>query len=245
MALLVFSWVPFLPFFIVGVIDFVLWFVIHFLEMIENMPLSVIEFSFSGWELAFVFGIFISIFLFMETRSKQYFKGALICFFLFVTVSFISKTTGLFRKELIVYNYPDQTVVHLVSGKRNYIVSEEIIPESGIAANLVKNTVRKLRLESPVYLLSDQTYLDSTVYLKNDLLLFNNRVIWLSGEKRWAPDQRIPADIIIGSYTERDMKHIHLQENTIVSTRRFWETETPGKYNIFYLCKKGAFREKW
>jgi competence protein ComEC len=245
MALLVFSWVPFLSFFIVGVIDFVLWFVIHFLEMIENMPLSVIELSFSGWELAFVFGIFISIFLFMETRSKRYFKGALICFFLFVTVSLIFKTTGLFRKELIVYNYPEQTVVHLVSGKRNYIVSEEIIPEREIAANLVKNTVRKLRLDPPVYLLSGQTYSDSIVYLKNDLLLFNNRVIWLSGEKRWVPDQRIPADIIIGPYTGNDVKWIHFQGNTIVSTRKFWENETPEKHDIFYLCKKGAFREKW
>lgn len=239
--LLLFDWISVVSNVFSTIIEHVLSVVIQFLRFVENIPLSVVELTFTRVELAFVLGVLFSVLLFIETRYRLYFKGALIFFLLLLTTSLSSKIFQIFHKEIIVYNQSEQSVIHLISGKMNYIISEQKIPETGMIINSIENTVRTLKLNSPVFLTAEQVYRDSFLYLKNGMFMFEGRIAGL-GEFT-SPESTMP-EFIIGPYTGKHFESLHSDHLIIVSTLRF----PPTGFNdtaVFYLTQNGAFREKW
>lgn len=240
--LLLFSWIEILTDMAAFAIGFILRHVIGFLGGIEKLPNSVIGLSFSWVQLVFVLGLLLFVFLFIETIHKRYFKLALFAFLFLLVASLVQKTADLRRKEIIVYNYSDQAVIHLVKGRRNYVVSESALPEKGTAANMIENTVRKMRLNRPVFLEAKKSFYDSVLYLNNELLFFEGRLISLKNFPFKNTDYPI---LVIGPYAQIqsfENEYPHLQ---VVSTQRYRNESATENDSIFFLSQKGAFREKW
>jgi len=240
--LLLFSWIEIFSQVAVFAIGIVLRFVIGFLGAIEKLPYSVLGLSFSWVHLVFVLGLLLFVFLFVETVHKRYFRLALFAFLFLLSFSLVQKTADLHRKEFIVYNYSDQPVIHLVKGRRNYVVSKSRFPETGTAANMIENTVRKMRLNPPVFLEAKESFYDSVLYLNSGLLFFEGRLIALKNFPSKPADYPV---IVIGPYVqtqEFENEHSHVQ---VVSTLRYKKYSASENDSVFYLNQKGAFHEKW
>jgi len=196
--LLAFNWVPFFSVIVSGIIAYMLNFLINFLSKIEHLPQSVITLNFSGYELALVLVSLVSILFFIEFRHQKYFKSGLLFFLLFLLFSLGRHTVDLYRTEIIAYNYSQQNVLHLISGKRNYVISEKAFNESDLAHRLVENTVVGLQLNRPLYLTFSESYNDSVLYLNKGAIIFDRQVVCLQNERQTMSSPFIP-DLIVGN----------------------------------------------
>lgn len=243
MALLAFNWIPAVTSVFSFLIQYILAFVIQFLTFIEQIPFSVLEFNVFSLELIFIYGILFSLFLFIEFRSSRYFKGFLFFVLVLTAVSFSIQTLMLYRNEVIVYNFPNQVVIHLISGKRNYIVSEGELPETGHEIESVKNTIRNMRLKTPVYIRCDNFYSDPFISVKNGIVNFNGRIIACRTGLNQISEEIIPEIAINPPSVNFEKENLPFQ--VIFSKSGFGDQINPENEQVYYLSEKGAFRKKW
>src|SRR5690606_1320312 len=164
--------IPFFSSLIAFAVQWILKLLIWFLSFVENLPFAVAEFTLSITGLVLLSAMLLSLFLFIETRNKKYFRITLLFLALLAATSFVIETRSLLRIEIIVYNQPEHVVVHLIRGKRNYVITDEKLPESGCVQNTIQSTVRKMRLHNPIFLQVNQKYHDNYFFIKNGLLVF-------------------------------------------------------------------------
>ena len=243
-SLLVFNWIPVITSVLSFLIQLILTYVIQFLTFIEQIPFSVFEFNFLNLELVFIYGILFSMFLFVEFRSSLYFKSFLFFTLVLAAVSFSIQTLMLYRNEIIIYNFPNQAVIHLISGKRNYIVSENELPETGHEIETVKNTLRNMKLKTPVYIRCDNFYSDPFICVKNNSVNFNGRIIACRNGLNQI-SEKITPEIVINPPANIYREEGNLPFQVILSTSSFRGQNNLENNHIFYLNVQGAFRKKW
>lgn len=244
LTLLIFHWVPVLSELLAGVAGCTVNTVIRFLRLVEEMPWSVAEFSMSVSGVVILTAALFALSFFMETKLKKYFKLTLLIFAVFAAFSFIAGVTGFTRKEIIVYNQPDFALAHFINGKKNYVVSDRELNEATFALNLIQNTVQKMRLEEPVFLVSIDNFHDSFFYLKNGRIVFNGKVIAFKVAPGSFPETASP-EIAIDSDFNGVAGRRGKAAGVIVSSERYSENHMAEDFNVFYLNKEGAFRKKW
>ena len=243
-GLLLFHWVPVIADSITVIVEYVLIQLIQFLTLIENLPGAVAEFTLSVAELFFLLGALFCTFLFIETKQKKFLKGMLVSLILFSGTTVALNAALLFHQEIIVYNHSDITLIHLIRGRKNYVVSDKNFEDAGFALNSVENTLRRLRLDEPVCIRSQQDFQDDFLFLKNGLIVFNDKIISLKmAENEWP--QNITPVIAINSPAGTVSENSRQTNLVIVSSSRFPNRSVRESENIFYLREKGAFREKW
>lgn len=244
LGLLAFHWIPFFSSLIAFAVQWILKLLIWFLSFVENLPFAVAEFTLSITGLVLLSAMLLSVFLFIETRNKKYFRITLLFLALLAATSFVIETRSLLRKEIIVYNQPDHVVVHLIRGKRNYVITDEKLPESGFVQNTIQNTVRKMRLHSPIFLQTNQKYHDNYFFIKNGLLVFDGKVIAYGFSQNEFPENIHP-EIVIDPHSDKRTETQNFSGATIVSSLRNSPDFLDGSNNVFHLRSEGAFRKNW
>jgi hypothetical protein len=143
-----------------------------------------------------------------------------------------------------VYNIAKNPTIHLISGKKNYIISEEKIKEEEIYYFPGTSTKRKLGLNHPVFLISTDTLNDENILLKNGLVFFEGKSLSLQKNITDFNKTNLP-DFIINTmktdYNPEDIK----SGTTIISNKRFFGKNKTNSTQIHYTLVKGAFQKKW
>ena len=242
--LLAFNWIPLISSVLAFIISLFVKLLVGFLAFIENLPGSVAEFSITGLELVFILGVLFSFYLFIETGKNLFYKGILLFFLLVLTASFATKTARIFQKEMVVYNYPQQIILHLSAGKNNYVISEENHLETQITQNMIADFVQHSKLNSPVYLNANQSYSDEILKMKNGLLLFDGRYIFFRNKNRSEPGTIIP-EIIVGANDVNYAKKLDTANQVFVTYSRFQNPNVTNLSHVYYLNINGAYRERW
>lgn len=244
LGLLAFHWIPVFSTGIVLAVKGVLSTLINFLVFIESLPYAVAEFSLSTVGLVFLISALLAVLLFIETQKKKYFKAIFISLALMAAVSFVLEMKSLFRKEIIVYNQQDHVLIHLIRGKRNYVVSDEKLAESDFGYNTIKNTVLKLKLNEPVFLDLEMKYHDHFIYFKNDLIFFDGKIIACKMPESKFPKELYP-EIVVGPFSGQHFESSGISKQTIVSSLGYFNDSQEENTTVFYLRNEGAFRKKW
>ncbi|MFW6245983.1 MAG: hypothetical protein ACOC13_00895, partial [Tangfeifania sp.] len=204
----------------------------------------IIEFSLLPAELIFLTASLLSLFVFISSKSRRSFKLAMFMFLLVVTTTLSAEIRNLFRNEIIVYNESENTIVHLISGNRNYIISEKEITADDYSVNTIQKTISRYRLDAPVYLAADSVFEDDLLCVGQRFICFQDRIFCLSSTNKKIAGNIIP-EIIIG--TSRDlseMKH-NFESQVLVNTDHFSFRNTDDSMNVYSVSTKGAFMEKW
>ena len=241
LALLVLNWIPFLSDFISGTINMCLNFLIGFLQWIESLPMSVIDIPFTALEMVFMIAVFFTVVILIESQQKIHLRNSLIYLFLFLITSLLLNIHSFYRKEIIIYDNPGQYIVHVVAGKRNYIISEEFLQLDNPVHNLTRNTIRAFRLRHPVYLTGNNCFNDSVICLNRGLLKTGNLLICLSQKNLNEENSAIP-DIVVGN-PDSFRKNGIINSETIIVVR--FHADNQEGLTIHNLNEKGAFRKKW
>jgi hypothetical protein len=159
-----------------------------------------------------------------------------------IAISLALKVAGLFKKEIIVYNLREHTIIHLISGKKNYIISSEEALSVNYCYETVKQTVFKLKLDNPVFITTGRPFKDDNLCISDDMVNFKDRIIYIVKDKMFIP-RNIDPDLIICT-TGRPGK-FSVSEGFTLVVKDGLKYNFSDSIKVHNLREKGAFREKW
>lgn len=117
------------------------------LKRIGELPFAVIEdLSLSLVQLACLFLLLGLIIFFMVYRKHAFLFAGLVVIALFQLDGLVQKISLWGQQKLIVYR-SDETLIHLINGRENYLVTDSEIPPDPV---LYQNVVLKLKLKEPL-----------------------------------------------------------------------------------------------
>jgi competence protein ComEC len=242
-SLLAFQGIPILATVISAITNITIKILYNILEFVESLPFSVQKISFSNLELSFLIGILISFFLIIEYRKILHVKTLLFFFLLLISSTFILKLHTLNNKQIIVYNDSNNTVVHLISGQNNYIITNKNLSENSYSRVAIEKTVDKLHLKRPHFLLSGQKFSNQELILNNGFVIFQNKAIMIEPEQ--IPDETnlIPEIIINPVFPVNSNSNFN--KSLIVSNKKYFNNDVITDSLFFSLQRKGAFIKNW
>ena len=214
------------------------------LKLIDQLPYSVLEISINHIQLIFIIAITGSIFIYLNFQKAYLIKASLFFALLLSISTLTSETKRIGHKELIVYNTAKNPAIHLINGKKNYIISEEKIKEEEKYYFPGTSTKRKLGLNPPVFLISTDTFTDEGIILKNRLIFFEGKTLSLHTNISDFNKTKLPDFIINPGNTNIKSDDIE-SGTTIISNKRFFEKNMVQSDQIHYSTIKGAFRKNW
>jgi len=214
------------------------------LILIDRLPYSVLEISINHIQLIFIIAISGSIFIYLNFQKAYLIKASLFFALLLSISTLTSETKRISHKELIVYNTAKNPAIHLINGKKNYIISEEKIKEEEMYYFPGTTIKRKMGLNPPVFLISTDTFTDEGIILKNRLIFFEGKTLSLHTNISDFNKTKLPDFIINPGNTNIKSDDIE-SGTTIISNKRFFEKNMVQSDQIHYTTIKGAFRKNW
>jgi len=214
------------------------------LMLVDRLPYSVLEISINQIQFIFIIAIAGSIFIYLNFQKVYFIKASLFFALLLSISTLISEIKRIGHKELIVYNTAKNPAIHLINGKKNYIISEEKIKEEEKYYFPGTSTQRKLGLNPPVFLISTDTFADEGILLKNKLIFFEGKTLSLHKNIPDLNKTKLPDFIINPGNTNIESDDIEAG-TTIISNKRFFGKNRLQSTEIHYTTIKGAYRKNW
>jgi competence protein ComEC len=214
------------------------------LSSIDQLPFSVFEISINQIQLILIIAILSSIFIYLKSKKANLIKATLLFALLLSLSTLITETNLLNHKELIVYSTPMNPAIHLIHGKKNYIISEEKIKDEELYYFPGTSTKRKLGLNPPVFLISTDSITDENIMMKNGLVFFEGKSLSFQKKMTDLNEANLPDFIINPSDTDINTSDFK-PGTTIVSNKRYLVKNENNSGLIHYTNIKGAFRIKW
>ncbi|HSM47876.1 MAG TPA: hypothetical protein VK872_08690, partial [Draconibacterium sp.] len=176
---------------------------------------------------------------------KTFYLHTTLVFTLLLSINaLITEINRLNYNELIVYNTPKNPSIHLIHGKKNYIISEEKINEDEMHYFPAITTVRKLGLKHPVFLISSDTFTNGEIFLKNGFAFFEGKTIMLRKNLTTDNKGRLP-DFIINPTNTEIFQNLNNPHTTVISNKRYINQDEMKIAKIHFITLQGAFRKKW
>lgn len=214
------------------------------LLLIDQLPRSVIDIQINQFQLLFILGIFISLFIFLKNQKIYYLKAAMISILLLSLSNVFINLNRLNHSELIVYNTQQNQAVHLIYGRNNFIITKEKLKPEELSFFPGTATCRKLGLNLPVYLTSADVFNDENLLFNGDFAVFRGKTISLSGNFSNSVENKLP-DFIVNPDNIDYKQHESEQTTTIITNKRYLSEIIADSPQIHHTSLKGAFRKKW
>ena len=233
--------------FISGIVSFIVNYsikiVFSLLEMVDRLPFAVLQSDISLPGLIFLGCAFFTIFVFLENGSVNYLKSFLL-FILFLSISsFYIDFNQRNSKQVIVYNYPENPMLHILSGKDNYLISEKKIDTGQLYFEPFLPVVKKMKLNPPVFLCACDTFSDNRIKLNDRLIGFNDKIIVFGGSY-WQNSSLFP-DYLINSESWPDSSILKTGVKLIFTGNPGKLAEVPNETDAYFTRMSGAFVAKW
>lgn len=135
-ALIAFSWVPFIAIYLGKLVagltyvmnKFILWINELSFAVWDRIPASVL----STWLL---YATVIGFSAWLMTKNKNLFKAGMICLFVFTALLAYNRFLTEKQQKIIVYNVPQHQAIDFVNGTRYQFVGDSILLEDGLLQN--------------------------------------------------------------------------------------------------------------
>lgn len=215
-----------------------------FLSFIDNLPGSVANLSITNLQLLLIVLALLLFFSFLESRKAGHLKLALTVLLVFVLTSGFyglrqNQNTGIF-----VYNNPANTVLHLVKGKTNFVISEKKIENNDFILNSIRQTCLKTNLHEPAYFCFNDTVLRNDMLLKKGAVYFGNKLISFENIGFFSNRKLTPDYAINPPFSELTNLVAHKKTEVIIN-KGFNAANTDNLEGIHFTGLHGAFMEKW
>ena len=215
-----------------------------FLVFIDKLPSSVINLQINHFQLLCILGVLISALVFLKNQKIHYLKAAMISILLLSLSNVLISIKRLNYSELIVYNTPKNQAVHLISGRNNFIITEDTLKSEELSFFPGTVTRRKLGLNIPVYLTSNDVFKNENLLFNGDFAVFNGKTISLSKNFYVSEKNKLPDFIINPKYI--NYKPDEAENTAIIITNKRYLSDTIADFpQIHHTLLKGAFIKKW
>lgn len=243
-GLLIFSKIPFLSTIISFILNYLIKLIYAILSFIDQLPYSALQFSVSTEQFLILLILLFSLFLFLKNYHPAYLKITLFFTFLLSLLSIFIQINSINKNVLIVYNSADNSTIHLIHGKTNFIISEKEIVYDDYIIQTIWNTKTKLGLDKPVFLLETDTLINDNIYFKNRIGYFEGKS-FLVGKSKTESNKIKETDYIINPGKIPDSADEMGKKPTIISNIRYFKKNNAVKTNTHFINIDGAFQENW
>jgi competence protein ComEC len=244
LALLFFAKIPFLSTIISTLANQLIYIIYFILKKIERFPFSVFHESVQPVELIFIVGLLLSILFLFQKPQIKYIKAGLICVLLLVASSTIIKVRQINSREIIVYNNPENTILQLINGKENFVLSEKQIAENDYAKNLLIQTTEKLHLKNPVYITLADTLKNRHILSESGIVIFGNKTILFKQQLKSVPES-YPVDYIINPISLNLDDWRNTNNPLIILNKSYIPKNIIPPNRTYVVSHEGAFKKKW
>ena len=244
LSLLVFGSIPVVAQILTPLINIFIRGIYFILQQIEQLPFSVLYESVNTIELIFIIGMLLSFLLLLKQPRARYIKVGLICVFLFIGTASFLKISRLNKKEIIVYNYPDNTILQLIEGKSNYVISENEIKENDYVTRLLTTTQTHLHLKEAVFLTHSDSISNRHLFYKNGVLLFGKSTLLFNQTPNAIPREMSP-DFAINPVISKKSEQNRIKHTLIILNHNYTPRNLSPSVRRYNVNAKGAFRKKW
>lgn len=143
---------------------------------------------------------------------------------------------------MVVYNNTSNPVIHLFSGKENYVISEKPISENDFILREIKNIQTQKQLLQPVFLTFDNTFGNHALFLKDGTLCFKGKIIRFDTQK-FIFLNNLQYDFIITRNSQHQAFNFSGTSPICISlSDKPSESDNPA---FFPTAEKGAYIKQW
>lgn len=243
-SLLVFSKIPIMSSLISKTLQLVISFCYNILSQIEQFPSSVQEISIQPIQLFFIIGIFIALLLFLKSKRPNFIKIGLVFILTLSIYTLHNNIKQSKSNEIIVYNTPNNFIIHLISGRSSYILSDFEPDDSLQILTTTKKTNIKKNLQQSIILSPQDSFKNQHLLLKDGFLIFNGKTIVI--DKSFTNlNQIISPNFIINPKQLNHAENCISAHSTIITNKRLKTNLKPFPNTIFQIPFQGAFQENW
>ena len=198
-------------------------------SVIKNVHLDTIQFSVLGMLVVIVM-------LFIVSRNSRYLFLFLSGMIIISGVALYQKYCSILHRKIIVYNAQCGALVHLISGRENFVIyeSEELFHSYEIG--IIDNVRTCLHLNQPVYFSWQDSVENKYFYLNSGIISFYGMTLAfdeLFGMKQ--PDFQFDIVVMTGKVRRKAIK-----AKQIVAYNQFVREDGAFDFDIWEVRKKGA-----
>lgn len=183
MTLILVSWIPYVN----TLVGYVVWGTLYVMDKIviwiESLPLSIIRGLYiSKLELFMLLFSLVALLLFVTSKSKRTFYAVTVSLALFVCCFSIRHLTTRQVEEIEFYSLRKHTAIDLVSRGQHVLIADSTLADdkSTIDYSLMTNWYRLFLTDNPVVIDINEDYDADFVRKRNNLILFDDRLIALA-----------------------------------------------------------------
>ena len=244
LSLLVFARVPFIAHILSSLVSFLIRGVYFILQQIEQLPFSVLHESVNTVELIFIIGLLLSFLLLLKQPQARYVKAGFMSVFLLIATASFLKVYHLNEKEIIVYNYPDNTILQLINGKTSYIISEKEIKKDDYANNLVNTTNANLHLEKAVFITPNDSIFNHHLFYNKGVVLFGKQILLFNQTPEVIPPELSP-DFAINPKISNKSEWNKIRRSLVILNHSYIPKNSSLPIRRYNVNAAGAFQKKW
>ncbi len=214
------------------------------LSSINQLPFSIFEITINQIQLIFLVASVITTFIFLKNKKVYFIKATLLLILFLMLAILATDVYRLNQTELIVYNTNGNPGIHLIHGRKNYIITDEKIKDEEMQFYPGNFTKRELGLDPPEFLVSNDSLVNENILVKNKLIYFEGKSISFNKNTSELNNTKLP-DYIVNPFTNKIKDSDYESSTIIISNKRFFDKKMETVDNIHYTSVKGAFRKKW
>ena len=142
----------------------------------KYLPNYVIEDIFiSNEQLFILLLILVSLMLFIAKRNARHIIYILSLFCVFIFMNILRDIRTVHQKEIIIYNAGNTKLIHLIDGKKNYLLSDSPMNEK--TDYLIKAVQLNMNLDPPTFISLNQCYESANLFISPHIILFHGYCI--------------------------------------------------------------------
>lgn len=241
-SLLVFSQVHWISGLLAFLANRVIHFTFVFLQGVENLPMSVLEFGVSASQTITIGLSLIFLFHFLSNQKISTLKAILLSLFILSCLNFYTRYQQLSERELIAYNNPDNPVIHLIHGETNYVISESPIHPGDFINREISTVVTKQNLTKPLFLTFTEQFENEHLWIRNGIVSFNGKVVKFGNPGLLQPENLNASFLIIRQAGNRITDEMQAHQK-VINFAKYTPKETASAEH--YVNSMGAFHEIW
>ncbi|HKI90377.1 MAG TPA: ComEC/Rec2 family competence protein, partial [Draconibacterium sp.] len=244
LALLIFAKIPLLSAIISFIINYLIYGIYIVLKYIEQLPFSVFHESVQNIQLIFISGLLLSILFLLKKPGMRFIKMGLTCIFLLIVFSSFIKLNQMGKKEIIVYNYPGNTILQLIDGKENFVLSEKQITEDDYSEDLLNQTNIKLHLKKPIYVTPSDIIMNQHLLSEGGIVIFGDQTILFEQPITTVPEN-YSVNFAINPVVSNKEEWERLGNTSVILNKSYFHENSNVPLHLFMVPREGAFLKKW